>query len=272
MLSAPVRREINNDSGEARELRTYAQHSLYGGQQAIQETVYQRPESVYSRRESMETLYPQSDSLYPQRNYYGDEAAQSRKESIAMRLFGEDYDVAYETERAQKSRAADTGNPDLLPSSRTMNYQELRNYYKDEKVIDRVASQKTTDSTVHRAKSKVSTQTKILIAGYVAVVLALVLIITLAAVSISALFNDVAALQTELDTQMTSVSQMNERLDYAASPENIEYRAQTELGMVPASEANVRTYTQPVTASAPVFATYGNWFDSLTNWFSRLFN
>jgi cell division protein FtsL len=238
MLSTPVRKEINQDvnSVQERELKTYAQHSLYGGQQTVSETVYERKaEHVNLSELSADTL--------------------------GRRLYGDTYDTSRSAYRSESAQAkTDYSNPDLMPSRTTMSYPGIREHYNRE-----YTGEKT------NAKIQMPARTKILIAGYIAVVLALVLIITLASVSIATLFGEVGMLENELGAQVAAVNELQSDVDDAASVEVIMDTAQNELGMKLPDGAAVKLPSASV-KDTPGYTVEGNGFDSFLKWLSGLFN
>jgi len=253
MLSAPVRREFNNDTEQLqqRNLQTYATHTLYGDASTVQDTLYGRQNSVaVSPRE---TLYGHE---------YNNTAPARDKDTLAMKLYGETYDPHREAEVSRyPSKTQDYENENLMPSRATMAYPNLRAHYSDEQVTKQVAQ---------KARPKTSTHTKVLIASYVAVVLALVLIITLASVSIASLFSQVSALQAEFDTQAAAVAELNADIAVAESDEFIMTLAPDHNMYLPEG-AQIQTYAQPEVAAASAITASGNWFNNFTKWLSGLF-
>ena len=164
----------------------------------------------------------------------------SIKERLGAIDVAEDADVAITSD-------------DLKPSTQTLNMSYQRNY---------------TAEKVHQT-SKLSTRTKVAIASYVMVVLALVLGITLCSVYINGAFGSAVALDAAYAEAASKVSQLDEQLrqdDYASLMERAE-----GLGYIDASKSNTMEYTEIETRPAQNFNVQSNWFDALCDWLCSVF-
>lgn len=141
---------------------------------------------------------------------------------------------------------------DVKPSDQTLRMSYARDYS---------ASQAAT-------KSRLSVKTKVAIASYAVVVLALILAVTLCGVSVSSSFGAATALNAEYVESAAKVAELSEQIteDYAALAEKA-----AELGYIDASRSNTQTYTEIETRPAQNFNVETNWFDSLCDWLSGAF-
>lgn len=141
---------------------------------------------------------------------------------------------------------------DVMPSSQTLNMSYSRNY-----------SEQT------RVASKLSTKSKVLIASYAIVVLALIIGVTLCSVSVGGSFVAATTLNAEYAEVANRVAELTEQVnaeDYAALVERA-----AKLGYIDASTSNTQTYTEIETRPAQNFNVQTNWFDSLCDWLSGAF-
>lgn len=141
---------------------------------------------------------------------------------------------------------------DVMPSSQTLNMSYSRNYSEQTKTA-----------------SRLSTKTKVMIASYAIVVLALIIGVTLCSVSVSGSFLSATALNAEYTEAATKVAELTEQInadDYAVLAEKA-----AELGYIDASKSNTQTYTEIETRPAQNFNVQTNWFDSLCDWLSGVF-
>ena len=257
MLTTTKREVINNDfdRADARELKTFAQHSLYS-QQDVQDVNFDR-------------------QYEPVRQNYSTEINNSYAPvQIAKKLYGENCDTrelrSYEEQLSRTyGRTNDFSNPDLMPSRTTMNYPTKG--YEESDLEGRYIAEEKTETRQRTKLAATSTKTKILIASYVAVVLALVLIITLVAVSISSLFSQVSALESELSEQIVQTQLLEQQVNDAASYEVIVEKAQNELNMIIPEGLEIQAYETPQTKDIPSFIAPTNAFDRFTTWLSGLF-
>ena len=133
---------------------------------------------------------------------------------------------------------------DERPSEQTLKMSYDRNY-----AAGRVAT-----------KSRLSTRTKVAIASYAVVILALVLAVTLCGVSVAGSFgSETSSVVADLSNQVATE-------DYAALSERA-----SELGYIDASRSNTQTYTEIETRPAQNFNVESNWFDALCDWLSGAF-
>lgn len=141
---------------------------------------------------------------------------------------------------------------DVKPSNQTLKLSYARDY---------AAEQTST-------KAKLNTKSKVMIASYAIVVLALVLAVTLCGVSVSGSFATATALNAEYVETAAKVEELSGLTaeDYAALAEKA-----AELGYIDASRSNTQTYTEIKTRPAQNFNVETNWFDSLCDWFSGVF-
>lgn len=177
----------------------------------------------------------------------------SRSE-IAQKLYGQNYREEYEQ---FENSAKDYSDPNLMPSRETMQITRPAYYGNEERTAAKSAT-----------KQKYSTKSKILIASYAAVLLALALIITLTTVSVASLFSDVSRLEVELNSQIETVASLDESIEAAGSAETVLDKA-AQMGMSGATVDS--TFDLPATKAAQNVSVNTNWFDGLCNWFSNIF-
>ena len=141
---------------------------------------------------------------------------------------------------------------DVMPSSQTLNMSYSRNYSEQTKTA-----------------SRLDTKTKVMIASYAIVVLALIIGVTLCSVSVSGSFVAASALNSEYTEVATKVADLTNQInseDYALLVEKA-----TNLGYIDASKSNTQTYTEIETRPAQNFNVQTKWFDSLCDWLSGVF-
>ena len=143
---------------------------------------------------------------------------------------------------------------DVKPSDQTLNLSYARNYSADAQAA---------------SKPRLSVKTKVAIAGYAVLVLALVLAVTLCGVSVTGSFAATSALNTEYTEAVGTVAALTEQ----SSTEDRAALAQraAELGYIDASRSNTQTYTEIATRPAQNFNVESNWFDALCDWLSGAF-
>ena len=142
---------------------------------------------------------------------------------------------------------------DIQPTTQTMTMSYNRNY-SEEKVV---------------GKSRLTTKSKVLIASYAIVVLALVIAVTLCSVSVGSTFGAATQLSIDYSQATAQLVQLTEEVqteDYQALIERA-----TELGYIDASSSNTLEYTELETRPAQNFEVQTNWFDSLCDWLSNVF-
>ena len=142
---------------------------------------------------------------------------------------------------------------DERPSEQTLKMSYDRNY-----AAGRVAT-----------KSRLSTRTKVAIASYAVVILALVLAVTLCGVSVAGSFGSASVLYSEYAETSSVVADLSNQVateDYAALSERA-----AGVGYIDASRSNTQTYTEIETRPAQNFNVESNWFDALCDWLSGAF-
>lgn len=142
---------------------------------------------------------------------------------------------------------------DTKPSEQTLRMSYERDY--------------TAGRTV--SKSRVSTKTKVAIASYAVVVLALVLAVTLCGVSVADSFAGTSKLYAEYVEESAVLDELVQQAateDYAALAERA-----AQLGYIDASKSNTQTYTEIETRPAQNFNVESNWFDALCDWLCGAF-
>lgn len=147
-----------------------------------------------------------------------------------------------------------SSSPDLMPSSQTLNMSYRREYATAEKT---------------RSASKLNTKEKVMIASYSIVVLALIIAVTLCAVSVGNIFGTTIKLNAEYASATAAIDEVTAQIQEDRIEELVQ-RA-TELGYIDASDSNKMTYTELETRPAQNFTVQSNWFDSLCDWFSNVF-
>ena len=140
---------------------------------------------------------------------------------------------------------------DVMPSSQTLNMSYSRNY-----------SEQT------RVASKLNTKSKVMIASYAIVVLALIIAVTLCSVSVGGSFVAATTLNAEYTEVVNKVAELAEQVN---AEDAILAEKATELGYIEASKSNTQKYTEIETRPAQNFNVQTNWFDSLCDWLSGAF-
>ena len=142
---------------------------------------------------------------------------------------------------------------DLRPSEQTLKMSYQREY--------------SAEST--KTASKLDTKTKVAIASYAVVVLALIIAVTLCSVSVSGAFTSATALNAEYVEVATTL----EGLIAEAQEEDLADLAQraADLGYIDAAKSNTMMYTELETRPAQNFQVESNWFDSLCDWLCGVF-
>ncbi|MCH5157051.1 MAG: hypothetical protein J1G02_04140 [Clostridiales bacterium] len=142
---------------------------------------------------------------------------------------------------------------DLRPSDQTLKMSYQREY----------AAQNTQTAT------KMNTKTKVAIASYAVVVLALIIAVTLCSVYVTGAFSSAALLNTEY----SEVSSSLDDLVAATQEEDFAQLAKraAELGYIDAANSTTMEYTELETRPAQNFHVESNWFDSLCDWLCGVF-
>ena len=136
----------------------------------------------YTYEEMTESRFENRMEARPLENYM------SRSE-IAQRLYGCEYNEFYEEDHNDENYS----DPDLMPSMKT------------QQIARRANIQPAQTQTKSVTKQSYTTKSKILIASYAAVLLALALIFTLTVVSIGSLFAKTPEVEVKSQTQYESV-------------------------------------------------------------------
>ena len=137
----------------------------------------------YTFEENTDNRFENRMEARPVENYM------SRSE-IAQKLYGREYNEFYEEDHNDENYS----DPDLMPSMTTM------------QVTRRIYTQPAQTQTNSATKQSYTTRSKILIASYAAVLLALALIFTLTIVSIGSLFATSDNVEVKSAQQYKSVS------------------------------------------------------------------
>ena len=137
----------------------------------------------YTFEENTDNRFENRMEARPVENYM------SRSE-IAQKLYGREYNEFYEEDHNDENYS----DPDLMPSMTTM------------QITRRVYTQPAQTQTKSATKQSYTTRSKILIASYAAVLLALALIFTLTIVSIGSLFATSDNVEVKSAQQYKSVS------------------------------------------------------------------
>lgn len=147
-----------------------------------------------------------------------------------------------------------SASPDVMPSTQTLNMSYQREY----------SSEKT------RAASRLSVKTKVMIASYVLVVLALIVAVTVCGVGVTGTFGTALSDNEIYADVATTVESLTAQYEQEMQNFDGDARAR-ELGYVGVSDANNVTYSELETRPAQNFEVESNWFDALCDWFSSIF-
>ena len=200
-----------------------------------------------------------SDTKKQSNSVFGTSYFADSKKEIAAKLFGSDVVVEELTKiDIDESDTENFTNPDLMPTGITMDSRS------DAKVVTKspVAERETkTFINIQRLSQK----GKVAVVAYVAVVLALVLVIALTSVAINASLGNIANVQAEINMTIEDINAM-----YADVEQNAELYAQ-ELGLVSATEATTAYYNPLSTREEITYEISENWFDNLCEWVSNIF-
>lgn len=181
--------------------------------------------------------------------FFGEEQATEQTQEFSLEAIKQKLGVFNPTETEENVSA----KSDTKPSEQTLRMSYERNY--------------TADNTA--VKSRVNVKTKVMIASYAVIVLALILAVTLCGVAVSSSFAGATALYTEYVDTNAAVAELTQQVateDYAALAEKA-----AELGYIDASRSNTQTYTEIETRPAQNFNVESNWFDALCDWISGAF-
>ena len=192
-------------------------------------------------------------------NYYNDDVYSDVDTSYSSTRFSPDVqEFSLESIQEKLGSFVETETTDVtigadvMPSEQTLTMNYRRNY----------------QTGVVVAK-KVSTKTKVAVAGYVAAVLLLVLAISLTAVSVNGIFADTTVLNADYSEVMQDIA----ALDAELAVEDVDGLAQraAEFGYVDTAQSSTQTFTKVETRPAQNFGTHTNWFDSLCDWLCGVF-
>ena len=171
---------------------------------------------------------------------------------IAKKLFGSADVSEFEIESMTKEE--DFINPNLMPSKETMDS------------VNRISAP---TQALKEDKVIMNARAKMLIAGFAAVALALVLIIALTAVSVVGMFGDVDALQTAILEKTAQIEALENGLANGAGQENLLNKAE-ELGFQSPSQSQVNYYETLPTRAEQTYTVPSNWFDKVCEFFSGI--
>ena len=142
---------------------------------------------------------------------------------------------------------------DLRPSEQTLKMSYQREY----------------SATRAKTATRFDTKTKIAVASYAVIVLALIIAVTLCSVSVSGAFgsaNLLNAQYTEASTTLEGLIAQTQEEDFA----DLAQRA-ADLGYIDAAKSKTMEYTELKTRPAQNFHVESNWFDALCDWLCGVF-
>ena len=148
----------------------------------------------------------------------------------------------------------DVTSADLRPSEQTLKMSYQREY---------AATRSAKTAT------RLNTKTKIAIASYAVVVLALIIAVTLCSVYVTGAFGAAATLNTEYveaSAVLEGLVAQTQEEDFAQLAERA-----AQLGYIDAANSNTMEYTELETRPAQNFQVKSNWFDSLCDWLCGIF-
>ena len=144
---------------------------------------------------------------------------------------------------------------DLRPSEQTLKMSYQREY----------AVQGTKTAT------RLNTKSKVAIASYAVVVLALIIAVTLCSVYVTGVYGSAISLNADYSKELSSLEELDRLAQ--AQEEDIEGLAKraAELGYIDAAQSNTMEYTELETRPAQNFHVESNWFDALCDWLCSVF-
>ena len=150
----------------------------------------------------------------------------------------------------------DVSSVDLRPSEQTLKMSYQREY----------AAAEATKRTI-----KLNTKTKVAIASYAVVVLALIIAVTLCSVYVNSAFGSASSLNAVYAEELANLEELEGIVK--AQEKNIEDLAQraADLGYIEAAKSNTMEYTELEKRPAQNFHVESNWFDSLCDWLCGIF-
>ncbi len=176
----------------------------------------------------------------------------AQQKDIAAKLFGEDFDS--DEWYAINTDTENYTNPDLMPTPRTMEPYIKEQPYAGEQYNVSVGQ-----------SQRVSKKEKLAFVCYAAIVLALILVVSLMAVSVSATMKKVSDLQTNINTTVSQIDNM-----YSDVEANADAYAE-ELGLKNGSSTTVQHYEAAETREPLGYDVPDNWFNKLCEWLSQVF-
>lgn len=193
-------------------------------------------------------------------NGYADFSASATNVATQTAANNADVDLASIQQRlgniANTDEIAVGATPDVMPSATTLNMSFQRNYAENAQTA---------------VRSKVSTKTKVVAVSYVAVVLALVLAVTLCAVSVGSTFTTFAGLDVAYNGAVADAAALDGKIAAENADSDQLFRRATELGYVDGSQTNIHYYERLETRPAQNFSVESNWFDALCDWLNGVF-
>ena len=150
----------------------------------------------------------------------------------------------------------DSGNSvDLRPSEQTLKMSYQREYS-----VERT-----------RTAAKLNTKTKVAIASYAVVVLALIIAVTLCSVYVTGAYGQASLFNAEYSEVSAALAELNaQKLAKEEDFADLAQRA-ADLGYIDAAKSNTMEYTELETRPAQNFQVESNWFDSLCDWLCGVF-
>lgn len=151
---------------------------------------------------------------------------------------------------------------DIMPSIKT---QRAAENVPEEKAVELSAA-----IPANNARNKMSSRMKVMLFVYVAIALVLAIAVIATGVAISNASAESADLTAKISRQTAELNETASQLSAATDPATLKAKA-SELGMVDAPEAT-NTVTLVERTEYPTATPHTNWFDSLSDWLSGVFN
>lgn len=169
-------------------------------------------------------------------------------ESVGAKLYGGIAIDSNEADRVLENESA-------LPSARTLNYKNPS------------YSERYGERTIVHSVSK--TRAKIAVAGYIAVILALAIVIAFTAINVSATFASADTLNEQIVAQAATIDQLTNELSTVDEASLI--AAANAMGFSLPNTTNTLMYDAPVTRGPQTFDLSTNWFDKLCDGLCKIF-
>lgn len=169
-------------------------------------------------------------------------------ESVGAKLYGGIAIDSNEADRVFENESA-------LPSARTLNYKNPS------------YSERYEEKTIVHSVSK--TRAKIVVATYIAVILALAIAIAFTAVNVSATFVSADTLNEQIVAQTATMDQLTAELSTVDEASLI--AAANSMGFSLPNTTNTLMYDAPVTRGPQTFDLSTNWFDKLCDGLCKIF-